>query len=90
MRKTALALGTAAVALLAGMGASYAATPKDSLVMADFIDDMISLDPAEVFEFSAAEYQAQVYDRLVTYPVDNVARLEGPAWPRAGRSATTA
>ena len=45
--------------------------------MADFIDDMISLDPAEVFEFSAAEIQAQIYDRLVTYPVDDVSKLEG-------------
>ena len=77
MRKTALALGTAAVALLAGLGAAQAATPKDGLVMADFIDDIISLGPAEVFEFSAAEYQAQVYDRLVTYPVDDVENLKG-------------
>jgi peptide/nickel transport system substrate-binding protein len=77
MRKTALAFSTAVVALLVGMGASQAATPKDGLVMADFIDDMISLDPAEVFEFSAAEYQAQVYDRLVTYPVDRVEDLQG-------------
>ena len=54
-----------------------AETPKDGLVLADFIDDMISLDPAEVFEFSAAEIQAQIYDRLVTYPVDDVSKLEG-------------
>ena len=39
-----------------------AATPKDGLVIADFIDDIISLDPAEVFEFSAAEAQAQIYE----------------------------
>ena len=35
MRKTALAFGTAAMALLAGMAAVQAATPKDGLVMAD-------------------------------------------------------
>ena len=68
MRKLfGLGLGAALVALAAGTGAPLRAeTPKDGLVMADFIDDMITLDPAEVFEFSGAEAQAQIYDRLVT------------------------
>jgi peptide/nickel transport system substrate-binding protein len=78
MRKLfGLGLGAALVALAAGTAPLRAETPKDGLVMADFIDDMISLDPAEVFEFSAAEAQAQIYDRLVTYPVDDVSKLEG-------------
>jgi peptide/nickel transport system substrate-binding protein len=79
MRKLfGLGLGAALAALAAGTAAPLRAeTPKDGLVMADFIDDMISLDPAEVFEFSAAEAQAQIYDRLVTYPVDDVSKLEG-------------
>jgi len=81
-RRWGLTVGAAAAAvaaLLIGAGAPEirAATPKDGLVIADFIDDVISLDPAEVFEFSAAEAQAQIYDRLVTYPVDDVAKLEG-------------
>lgn len=63
--------------LALGPGPVLAATPKDGLVIADFIDDIISLDPAEVFEFSAAEAQAQIYDRLVTYPPDDVSKLEG-------------
>jgi ABC-type transport system substrate-binding protein len=46
--------------------------------MADFIDDMISLDPAEAYEFSGLEAVAQFYDRIMTYPVDNVADLKGP------------
>ena len=54
-----------AVALAAPPPAS-SATPPDTLVMANQIDDMISLDPAEVFEFTAAEWAANVYDRLVT------------------------
>jgi peptide/nickel transport system substrate-binding protein len=45
--------------------------------MANQIDDMITLDPAEVFEFTAAEYAANVYDRLVTYPPDDVESLQG-------------
>lgn len=76
-KRLTLALGAALLALAVGGGPSRAATPQDGLVMADFIDDMISLDPAEVFEFSAAEAQAQIYDRLVTYPPDNVADLRG-------------
>lgn len=75
MRKLFLA-GATVAALMVG-GDARAATPKDGLVLADFIDDMISLDPAEVFEFSAAEIQAQLYDRLVTYPPDDVAKLQG-------------
>jgi peptide/nickel transport system substrate-binding protein len=78
MRKLfGLTLGAALVALAVGTSPARAATPKDGLVIADFIDDMISLDPAEVFEFSAAEIQTQIYDRLVTYPVDDVSKLEG-------------
>src|SRR5918993_2802687 len=80
MRKLfGLSLGAALVALAVGTVAVplRAETPKDGLVLADFIDDMISLDPAEVFEFSAAEIQAQIYDRLVTYPPDDVSKLEG-------------
>ncbi|MFZ1428614.1 MAG: ABC transporter substrate-binding protein [Geminicoccaceae bacterium] len=77
-RLIGLGLGAVAIAALAATGApARAATPKDGLVMADFIDDIISLDPAEVFEFSAAEAQAQIYDRLVTYPPDDVSKLEG-------------
>ncbi len=78
MRKLlGLGLGTALVAFLAWTSPAPAETPKDGLVIADFIDDMISLDPAEVFEFSAAEIQAQIYDRLVTYPPDDVSKLQG-------------
>ncbi len=72
-----LGLGAALVALAVGTSQVRAETPKDGLVLADQIDDMISLDPAEVFEFSAAEIQAQIYDRLVTYPADDVSKLEG-------------
>jgi peptide/nickel transport system substrate-binding protein len=59
------------------MPALNAATPNNALVMANQIDDLISLDPAEVFEFSGAEYAANVYDRLVTYPPDEVENLQG-------------
>ena len=67
-----------ACALMLGLSAAAAETPQDSLVMAFQIDDLITLDPAEVFEFTGAEYAANVYDRLVTYPPDAVEDLRGP------------
>ncbi len=54
-----------------------AGTPKDTLVMASKIDDIITLDPAEIFEFSGAEYAANAYDRLINYDVDNVSDIYG-------------
>jgi peptide/nickel transport system substrate-binding protein len=72
----ALALGGALAVALAPATA-VAETPRDTLVQAWQIDDLITLDPAEVFEFSGAEYAANVYDRLVIYPPDDVADLRG-------------
>ena len=72
-----LLLGAAAVVAIGAGAAARAETPADVLVMADFIDDMISLDPAEAYEFSGLEAVAQFYDRIMTYPVDNVADLKG-------------
>lgn len=42
---SALLLGTAPMAL-------FAETPADTLVIADAIDDIVSLDPHEAYEFS--------------------------------------
>src|SRR3546814_3657359 len=35
--------------------AALAATPKDTLVIATSIDDIVSIDPAEAFEFSGGD-----------------------------------
>ena len=53
------------------------ATPKNTLVMAWAIDYLISLDPAEMFEFTGAEYAANTYERLINYDVDNVSDIYG-------------
>lgn len=45
---------------------AFADTPKDALVMAKQIDDMISLDPQESFEFSGNEVCGNVYEKLCT------------------------
>jgi len=65
----------AAAVLLAGP--ALAATPKDTVVMAKAIDDIISLDPAESFEFSGSEAVGNVYERLITYDFKNVSQLKG-------------
>lgn len=54
-----------------------AATPKNALVMAWQIDDIITLDPAEIFEFSGAEYAGNTYDRLIGYDLDDVSKISG-------------
>src|SRR3546814_18422952 len=66
----------AAAALMAATAVSaQAETPRDALVMAWTIDDIISLDPAEIFEFSAAEFAGHPYDRLIAYDVGDVSNI---------------
>jgi peptide/nickel transport system substrate-binding protein len=64
MKKISAAL--AAVLLATTAGAALAATPKDALVIAATIDDITSLDPAEVFEFSGGDVMNNVYDTLLS------------------------
>jgi peptide/nickel transport system substrate-binding protein len=68
---------TAAAALIAGSGAALAATPKDTLVVAWAIDDIITMDPAESFEISAGEIMGNAYDRLVRFDVNDPSKLYG-------------
>ena len=64
-RRTLLvAAGTTPLIPLIARTAS-AATPRDVVVMARLIDDIVSLDPQESFEFSGEEVLANVYDRLI-------------------------
>ena len=51
--------------------AAFAETPADTLVVAHTIDDIISLDPAQAFEFSGNDVNQNTYDRLVDFdPMD--------------------
>lgn len=54
----ALMLGTAPAAL-------FAETPADTLVIAAAIDDIVSLDPHEAYEFSGLDVVNNTYDGLV-------------------------
>jgi peptide/nickel transport system substrate-binding protein len=69
----------AAAALIAVLAISHSAqsdTPKNTVVMAKQIDDIVSLDPAEAYELSGAEVIGNVYDRLVDYDPDAPAKLK--------------
>ncbi|OYU48492.1 MAG: ABC transporter substrate-binding protein [Rhizobiales bacterium PAR1] len=78
-RIASLLLATTAFAGIAPLGFTplMAQTPKDTVVMAKQIDDIISLDPAEVFEFSGGEVTGNVYDRLIAYDLKDVSKLYG-------------
>lgn len=69
---------SAFTALMATTATSVMAqTPKDTVVMAKQIDDIISLDPAEAFEFSGVEVGANVYDKLIGVDLANGNKLVG-------------
>ncbi|RAP40271.1 ABC transporter substrate-binding protein [Rhodovulum viride] len=64
--------GAALAATLAGVApALWAETPANMLVVANRIDDITTLDPAETFEFAGGDVLRNVYGRLVNFdPLD--------------------
>lgn len=72
-----LAWMTAALAALVIAAPAQAETPKDTFVMAKDIGDLITLDPAEVFEFSGGEVIANVYDRIMMFEPEDLTTLVG-------------
>ncbi|PVE25891.1 ABC transporter substrate-binding protein [Microvirga sp. KLBC 81] len=68
-------------AMVATMATSFtavqAATPPDTLVQAWQMDDIITLDPAEVFEFTASELLGNTYERLIAYDYKDVSKIYG-------------
>ena len=59
---------------LAPFGA-FAATPPDILVVAQNIDDIVAIDPAQAYEFTSGEFVTNVYDRLVQYDAEDNEKL---------------
>ena len=53
----------------------YAATPKDTLVVADAIDDVITLDPGEVSEVAGVLVSQQIYQPLVTFDINDPTKI---------------
>ena len=54
-----------------------AETDRDTLVIAKDIADLITLDPAEAFEFTAGEITANLYDRIMTFAPERPDTLIG-------------
>ena len=77
MRK--LFASVVAAAMVVTTTPTLAETPRDTLVIAFQIDDIITLDPAEIFEFSGAEYAGNTYDRLIGYDPKDVSNIFGVA-----------
>ncbi|WP_289034730.1 ABC transporter substrate-binding protein [uncultured Roseibium sp.] len=76
----ALSLTTALVMPMIGaIPAAYAETPPNMLVVAAEIDDLISLDPQEMFEFSGSDYANNVYQRLIAYDPKDFSKGYQPA-----------
>ena len=69
-----LAAGAALAAVLAANPA-LSATPADTLVQAWAIDDTITLDPAESFELSPAEFIGNAYDMLVRLDINDTSKV---------------
>ncbi|MGB0902928.1 ABC transporter substrate-binding protein [Halocynthiibacter sp.] len=74
MKKTAPILMSAMLALSTGMGAlpALAATPDNMLIIANRIDDITTLDPAQSFEFAGADVIRNVYGKLVNLEPGNL------------------
>jgi peptide/nickel transport system substrate-binding protein len=68
----ALALG---VGCALALPAAHAATPQDTLIEAVHLDDMISLDPAEMYELSTYEVNGNVYEALVAINPHNTGEI---------------
>lgn len=65
------ALAAAALGTVISVTGAFAETPKNTLVIADAIDDIITLDPAEVSEVGGVLASQQIYQPLVTFnPAD--------------------
>jgi peptide/nickel transport system substrate-binding protein len=78
-RRSLLLASSAAAALPGALLATPAAaqTPPGVVVFARQIDDIISLDPHEAFEYAASEMSANVYQKLVTTPNANPSEIQG-------------
>jgi peptide/nickel transport system substrate-binding protein len=72
-----LASSAATLAAPAILTEARAVTPKGVAVMAKQIDDIVSFDPAESYEFTNGEVDANCYRRLIRPNLDDATRIEG-------------
>jgi peptide/nickel transport system substrate-binding protein len=66
-----------AATVLMVSGGAQAATPNNTFVQAKDIADIITLDPAEVFELTTGEIIANIYDRIMMFEPEDLQNLVG-------------
>src|SRR5262245_51079497 len=54
---------------------AFADTPANTLVVAKAIDDIVTMDPAEIYELSNSEIAVNVYDRLMGLEIGDMKTL---------------
>ena len=77
MKKLKRLLLAFAASTVLGISPSHAATPDDTFVMAKDIADIITMDPAEVFELTTGEIIANIYDRIMMFEPEDLQTLVG-------------
>jgi peptide/nickel transport system substrate-binding protein len=70
-------IGVFAALAIFGGGSVQASTPDDTLVIAKDIADIITMDPAEVFELTTGEIIANIYDRVMMFEPEDLQTLVG-------------
>ncbi len=77
MKKIRTILLSITAVTMMGFGSSQAATPDNTFVMAKDIADIITMDPAEVFELTTGEIIANIYDRVMMFEPEDLQTLVG-------------
>jgi ABC-type transport system substrate-binding protein len=87
-RRTLLATSTASLAAPAIIGSADAATPKNTVVMAKQIDDIIGgFDPAQSYEFANNECCGNIYRKLIVPDPEDTDKLVGDLAEKSARTA---
>src|ERR1700722_1241399 len=77
-RRALLASSVTAPAVLGEtLGEARGATPKGIVVMAKQFDDIVSFDPAESYEFTNGEVDANCYRRLIRPDLNDATKSQG-------------
>ena len=76
MRHSKFLFGFMALVAAAAAAPVAAKTPANVLVVAKNIDDIVSLDPAQAYEFTSGEVVVNLYDRLIQYDPANLEKLQ--------------
>ncbi|WP_378949177.1 ABC transporter substrate-binding protein [Mesorhizobium sp. ANAO-SY3R2] len=71
------ALAAAMLGAALAVSSALAAPPRDTLVVADAIDDVLTLDPGEVGEVGGVLASSQIYQSLVSFDIDDPTKIKG-------------